>query len=211
METIYSVLNGNCERKDLELFPDVLNESWKDLLRTTPCLFEERLHSGELFIGSYSDGKPSGLLETISLNLQEPPSNTANFVDMAAYMARQLGDYNSITGKGHWRPKPEDPNTLLFVDLTVASDFRKSSNIHYSGPSLSDGIVNVAKTILSKRKLPSNLRFVITYTPALQGIIDFHKRQNAFDTGVLVKNARPTHKLKDVNPMCYMAPGFFAE
>jgi len=256
---VISTLPGSRALKsgDLEAFSKILGNSWGDKYGGLPDVLDERFHSGELFFDAYHQERPIGLLETISLSLEEPPKNipsklleeisrnlgksigqlTQKEID-AAYICSQLQDYSNVTNFGKWRPPAKNPNVLLFVDLTVPEEHRGGRYF----PPLSTGLVNLPKFLLSRdqdaekqlgylpkekvqelKSLKENVpqlkfwKWAVTYTPDHDPIRNFHLRQYAFDTGKVLKNARPGFapngktQFSDVRPTCYMAPEFAAQ
>ncbi len=210
---IYQILNPAISQDNLGSFSDVLNESWGSFYKITPEILKRRLESGELFIGSYVNKEPVGILETISLKTDTIPSDLTQFKNMARYVCSQVGDYKELTNDGLWNSKSSDSNVLVFVDVTVLEKYREKN---YSGPSLFSGIIECAKEELKSEKM-SKIKYATTFTPNYVPIIEKHLLQGAFDTEFVLKNARPGYEPKgkknfsDVNFMCYMAPGFLAQ
>ncbi len=204
----------------LDVFPDIINESWGSFFEANPKIFKDRVNSGNIFIGAYLEDKPVGLLETIALKLKESNTMIIQPYQKAREMCEQIGDYNQLTNNGMWKPYEKNSNVLVLVDITVPEEYR--------GTPIASGIVDTARILISPRnkeeqetraKLASaetmeklaNLNYALTFTPNFWKIKEWHKKQGAFDTEFVLKNARFGYNLPDVNFMCYIAPGYWAK
>jgi hypothetical protein len=202
----YRILTPDIPERDVALFSDIINSEWGDFFKLTEDVFLERLGKGGIFIGAYHNFSPAGILETIGLDLKYPldsiPTNPKN---IARELCHQIGNYAELTDGGLWRHHPKYTNTLVLVDITKNPSIKNTS--------IAPGIVDYGKSLLLKR--PSNrleplrhVKSVVTFTPNIDSIKRWHRKQWAFDTEFLLKDARLGYKEPDVNFMCYMSPGY---
>lgn len=205
-EISYKILAPNISEEHLRDFVDIINTEWGDFFYLTEEVFLKRLSSRGLFIGAYHNGFPAGVLETIGLCINGLESlNGNNPEERAEIICSKIGNYDELTNGGLWRPHPEYTNTLVLVDIT--------RDLSLKGLPIAPGIVDFNKSLMLREpehrpEQLTDLEYAISLTPNVKPLIRWHERQWAFDTGVVLEDARPGYKEPDVNFMCYMAPGY---
>lgn len=223
-----AIFNYDSHLKHIGDFTHILNQAWGKFSPFFPIKerqLAEMLDFDPLFIIAFHNEEPAGILRTISGKFNEPEYNDVDYRQKAAYVCSQIRPFSELTHDGKFGPYKSGSNVNVFVDITVAEKFREKN---YPGSQVFSGMTDFAKLLLSKRPedrteqlkyLPSperleqlaRLNYAVTFTPNLDPIKNSHIKQNAFDTNIVLKNARPDYALPDVNFMCYMAPGFMAE
>ncbi len=198
------------DSKSLDSFVEILNESWGSFFQVDEDMIQERLESNDVFVGAYCNGKPAGILETISVERDAPRNKSIPPEEKAAYVCSQIGNYWDLTNNGRWRPNSKNSNVLVFVDVTVSEKYRGTPK------SIASEMIELSKTLISKEPKDRieqlvNIDYAVTFTPNHEPIKNWHKKQYALDTKFVRKDARRGHALPDVNFMCYMAPGFLAQ
>lgn len=221
-----AIFNYDFHLKYARDFTHILNQAWGKFFPFFPIKerqLAEMLDFDPLFIIAFQNEEPAGILRMISRKFKEPEYNNLNYKQKATYVCSQIRPFSELTSGGNWACE-DDSNANIFVDITVAEKFREKN---CQGSQVFSGMTDFAKLLLSKR--PENraeqlkasslerleqlahLDYAVTFTPNLNPIKNSHIKQNAFDTNIVLKNARPGYALPDVNFMCYMAPGFMAE
>ena len=189
----------------IDSFVDIINSEWGNFFPLNKYIFSKRLESGHLFIGAYQNNRPAGILETISLNIEESKEVLMKPVkERAREVCSKIKGYDSLTNFGEWTHFSGYPNVLVLVDITVDPLNRKTP--------VASGIVDFGKFfMLNPEKRPVQMdctEYVVTLTPNITPVKRWHERLGAFDTELVLENARPNYKVPDVNFMCYLAPHY---
>lgn len=202
----YKILKPDMPHEDFVSFVDIINREWGEFHRLEGCSFFERLSSGGVFIGAYHNDKPAGILETIGLELDYSRNQIQdNPKSVARNLCSQVPSYDDLTDFGDWKSHPKYANTLILVDITKNQDVKNRS--------IAPGIVDYGKALLlrnpvNRPKALEHIKSILTFTPNIEAVKRWHKKQWAFDTEFVLKNARPGYKIPDVNFMCYLTPGY---
>ena len=189
------------------------NSEWRGFFELTPEIMEQRLRSGELFLGVRKKGKLVGYLETMShyvkipnmpADTDEPDTHTA--LRIANFVSGQIkGDYFKHAPDGKWPKRPENANVIRFVSINVIPDEREYG---YGGQMI-DYIKQLLRMPAEER--PEQLRDIVvslTDTPVKPLPQKFHQKYGALDTHYLEPGFRPGYDAPDIKRFCYLAPGF---
>ena len=185
-------LNSQNASLFLREFSKIINSEW-DFSQVNEKILEKRLESGELLLGTFYKGKPAGILETISFDLPEE-INAGTRKERAAYICRQIKPYLELTNNGLWRIKPNNPNVTVLVDVTAGIQYR--------------GKIPVARDLVQNAQRLLTTDYIVTFTPDIENLKKWHIGLGAFDTEVVLRNARLNYKQLNVNFMCYKAPEY---
>lgn len=185
-------LNSQDASLFLREFSDIINSEW-DFSPVNEKILKKRLESGELLLGTFYNGKPAGILETISFDLPEE-INAGARKERAAYICGQIKPYIELTNNGLWRIKPNNPNVTVLVDITVGIKYR--------------GKIPVARDLVQNAQRLLTTDYIVTFTPDIESLKKWHIGLGAFDTEVVLRNARLNYKQPNVNFMCYKAPEY---
>lgn len=218
------VTPSNLELKILDTttpYSDILscveahNSEWKSFFELTPQIMEQRLRSGELFLGGYKQGTLVAYLETQShyVEIPEMPANPDEPDDkralrIANFVSKQLGgNYFEYAPGGTWPERPKNANVIRFISINTLPEKR---NRGYGGQ-----IMDRIKFLMSmpREERPEQLRDVVvglTDTPVKTLPQRFHTTYQALKTGYVVQEFRPGYNAPDIIRFCYFAPGFKA-
>jgi hypothetical protein len=187
-------LGNEIPSQDYNMLAAIVNSAWEWLFRADEGVIEKRLESGHIFIAAYGpkeiedsfDGLDLGrydnrniplvFLETIALNTEGNHENIPK-------------DYFSLTDGGFWGSKPDNPDTIVMVDLT-GNPVRKRVTKEVSA------LINYAKSLIGGEleEKPqfdvSEINHIWTYSPDRQGVLKMHLDNGATDTGFKIKNSR---------------------
>ena len=197
-DSVVCVALGPNSENDIGAFVDIINSDWGSFFPLAQDVMRERLNSGNFFVGAYSDGRPVGILETIAMQLDLSYVGEKDPKEWAKQACSQIPVYDLLTGNGRWKTLPKYPNVLVAVDITVAKDQR--------GGSVATKVIEFTKEQLLKGVL--NFHGIVTYTPDIKALKEWHQRNWAFDTEFVLENARPGYKQPNVNFMCYSTPNY---
>lgn len=101
-------------------------------------------------------------------------------------------NYYELTVGGVWRDRCNDPDTLIFVDVTVLQSRRGI----LGGQLLNEAIRRVASA-------KEQFEYVLTYSPNDERLLAWHQAHGAIKTGYVIANARAGYKIPDVQLMDY--------
>ena len=171
-------LSSQVPDSDFNALCEILNKNWSHL-KVTPEIMKKRFASGSLFLITYYENKPCGILETIALktnrNLTLIPNN-----------------YNLLTNNGNWLPQAMNADTLILVDITIDQSF--------AGKGLGSKIIEHSLNYLAENTI---YQYIFTYTPNEPNVIAWHMKNGAKDSRYNIQKARVGHKVEDVIVMDY--------
>lgn len=180
----------------------ILNDGWGeinqingDFSETTPEMLKERFNTDSIFLIQYDkptdedtklisiidESIPIALLETMGIN-------AASYSDVPNI-------YSDLVGNGTWKPEPDNPDTLILVDITLLK-----SRQGRKGNGEGNLLVQYALNYLA---LQTNYDKVWTFTPDIEGVKRWHMKNGAIDTEFVIKDARPNYTPANVNLMDY--------
>ncbi|MBI4116484.1 hypothetical protein HY449_01950 [Candidatus Pacearchaeota archaeon] len=195
-------------------FTGILNEAWGDFHPYFPANESQLVRVLEefnpFFIGAFKGDEPAGILRTALRRFNEPPKSF-DTIGKAAFICNQVSPFGPFTYDGEIVPHDENPNTIVCIDATVAKKFRGKN----ASPKVFSEMINELKYHVSKKpgdriEQLSKIKYMITFTPTLKGIIRAHEEEFAFPTGAFLKDARPGYVLPNVSFMCYLVQSDFS-
>ena len=172
----------------------ILNPSWGWLFEATPEIIGKRLQSGHPFVVAYDEKQPDEKMEGVDLSHYD--GQKIPIVSLETVALRTEGnyenvpkDYFSLTNGGLWAPSPENPDTVVMVDLTSnPSRWRVTREVR--------ALIDFTKRLLSgetRYELPFNpedIEHIWTYSPDRPAVIRMHTDNGAKDTGFTINNSR---------------------
>ena len=197
----YGILTPDLSDADSEAFAEIIREGWRGLCEPKKGDdFLRRVESGNLFIGSYLNGSPAGILETLAFNLSELNPSSLNgdsefekAMERARYICSQIGPYKEITNEGEWVEPQVDANTGLLVDITRSEKPELRNKYVASGILEAGKYVLLEKPDLGTEKLKvqlNSLRYAVTFSPDIARVKEMTLDRWSFDTGVKLEGAR---------------------
>ena len=209
------ILDSDISDLDISRCVDAHNSEWIRFFELNPTIMEQRLGSGELFLGINKRERLIGYLETQShyveipdmpVDLDEPDINAA--LRIARFAAEQIrGSYFKHAPDGKFPDRHVNTNLIRLMSINVIPQEREYG---YGGH-----IIEYFKRLsrLPTQERPVQLRNIVvslTDTPTKRLPQRFHVKYQALDTHHLEPNFRPEYDYPDVNRFCYSSPGFIA-
>lgn len=155
------------ELKDIS---NLLNQQWDTLIRVIPEMLQRRFNSGQLFVVGYDQtGAVASILETIIIS-----NNSVTIPSTATYQV--------LTANGTWQPHPYNAGKyeiLILVDISA------------NGGGVGAETINFAKRYIA---LETNIDKVLTFTPDIVKVRNWHLKQGAKITDNRVILARPGYR-----------------
>ena len=177
------------ELKDIS---DLLNQQWNTLIRATSEMVQRRFNSGQLFLVGYEqNGAVASILETTLVY-----NNSATIPSTATY--------NNLTAKGTWQPhlyKTGKYEILVLVDISA------------KGGGVGAETIDFAKKYIAPK---TNVNEVLTFTPDIAKVRNWHLKQGAKTTDNRIILARPGYRpeknlLPEDRPEDVLATSYTAE
>ena len=172
----------------------IVNSAWGWLFEATPNIIGQRLKSGQIFVAAYSQKQPDEKIEGADLSPYDGQKIPIVFLETVAL--RTEGnyenvpkDYFSLTNGGLWASSPENPDTVVMVDLTSSPSRRRVTKEVRA-------LIDFTKRLLSGKTgyvltfNPEGIEHIWTYSPERAGIIKMHTDNGAKDTGFRIDKSR---------------------
>ena len=209
------ILGTGTSESDISRCVEAHNAEWIKFFELSPYLMEQRLGSGELFLGLSKGGRLIGYLETQShsVEIQDMPVDSDDpdinsSLRIARFAAEQIrGNYFKHAPDGKFQDRPDNATLIRLMSINVVPEEREYG---YGGL-----IIEYFKLLsrLTIQERPVQLRSIavsLTDTPTKILPQKFHFKYQALDTQFPEPNFRPGYDFPDVNRFCYSAPGFIA-
>lgn len=196
MVYFYNLLEHNLSSYDACLLVKILNDSWqtntsvpqfrKRLVFGSPFLMAQakaadcdKVYLQERFMIGVGKAVPVGLMETIALETGGSYDNIPrSYCEIAEAWSK-----GKVSGK-------ED--TLLLVDVTLLKTRR--------GSGLGETFMKYA---LNQFRSIEQYKYLWTYTPNIEKVVEWHKSLGAEDSRYMIRDARVQFKEPDVRVMDY--------
>ncbi len=196
--------NEITSEEDFSVLAAMLNEEWENMIRISPQDLKSRLANAQKqIVVAYSKITKEDI-DYVSAKYGLTYSNKMIPVAIAEtrsiFTGGDLGripkNYFDLTNKGVWAASNESDDTVIAVDITTLPT-RK-------GDKGNGEATRLMKHILGHVAYNCNaIKHIFTYTPDIQGLINWHIKLGAVDTGYKIYGARPGYGTPDVNVMDY--------
>ncbi|MEK6969708.1 MAG: hypothetical protein AABW48_04735 [Nanoarchaeota archaeon] len=182
----------NLPETELKDISDLFNQQWGTLITVTPELVQNRFDSEQLFLVGYDQNNTvASVLETMLIH------NDSILIPSTA-------TYNELTVKGTWQPHPYTTGKykiLVLVDISA------------KGKGAGAETIDFAKRYIA---LETNIDNVLTFTPDIAKVRNWHLQQGARATENRVVLARPGYNpgknlLPEDCPEDVLATSYIAE
>ena len=186
-----------------EILAAIVNNAWGWLFEATPEIIERRLKSGHPFVAAYGQKLPNEQIEGVDLGHYDGQKIPIVFLETVALRTdgryeNVPKNYFSLTNGGLWAPVPQNPDTVIMVDLTsIPSRTGVAQEI--------GSLIGYTKRLLAGQTDyqlpfdPNGINHIWTYSPDRPAVVKMHTDNGATDTRFVILNSRTPLNSSDGN------------